>query len=43
MDTKETKVITVASIKGGVGKSTTSLIFASLLSQSFKVLIIDID
>lgn len=43
MDTKETKVITVASIKGGVGKSTTSLIFATLLSQSFKVLIIDID
>ncbi|ETZ18003.1 ATPase, para family protein [Borrelia duttonii CR2A] len=43
MDRKETKVITVASIKGGVGKSTTSLIFATLLSQSFKVLIIDID
>ncbi|AHH08957.1 ParA family protein (plasmid) [Borrelia anserina] len=43
MDTKDTKVITIASIKGGVGKSTTSLIFAALLSQSFKVLIIDID
>lgn len=26
MDKKETKVITIASIKGGVGKSTTSLI-----------------
>ncbi|UGQ16820.1 ParA family protein [Borrelia sp. RT5S] len=43
MDTKKTKVITVASIKGGVGKSTTSLIFATLLAQDHKVLIIDID
>ncbi|WP_445436462.1 ParA family protein [Candidatus Borreliella tachyglossi] len=43
MDTKETKVITIASIKGGVGKSTTSLIFATLLAQNCKVLIIDID
>nr|WKT13976.1 ParA family protein [Borrelia sp. BU AG58] len=43
MDKKKTKVITVASIKGGVGKSTTSLIFSTLLAQEHKVLIIDID
>ncbi|QMU99767.1 AAA family ATPase (plasmid) [Borrelia sp. A-FGy1] len=43
MGTKDTKVITVASIKGGVGKSTTSLVFSTLLAQENKVLIIDID
>ncbi|WP_210362321.1 ParA family protein [Borreliella garinii] len=43
MDKKETKVITIASIKGGVGKSTTSLIFSTLLSIKYKVLLIDID
>ncbi|ACH93798.1 ParA family protein [Borrelia duttonii] len=43
MDKKKSKVITIASIKGGVGKSTTSLIFATLLAQKNRVLLIDID
>ncbi|AHH11338.1 ParA family protein (plasmid) [Borrelia coriaceae] len=43
MDRKKTTIITVASIKGGVGKSTSSIIFATLLSQKYKVLLIDMD
>ncbi|ACH94210.1 ParA family protein [Borrelia duttonii] len=43
MDRKKSKIITIASIKGGVGKSTTSLIFSTLLAQKFKVLLIDMD
>ncbi|UPA18375.1 ParA family protein [Borrelia puertoricensis] len=43
MDRKKPKIITVASIKGGVGKSTTSIIFAILLAKKYKVLLIDID
>ncbi|AHH13150.1 ATPase, para family protein (plasmid) [Borrelia hermsii YBT] len=43
MDRKKPKIITIASIKGGVGKSTSSIIFATLLSQKHKVLLIDMD
>ncbi|ATQ15547.1 ParA family protein (plasmid) [Borrelia miyamotoi] len=43
MDRKKPKVITVASIKGGVGKSTSAIIFATLLSKTHKVLLIDMD
>ncbi|WP_024653056.1 ParA family protein [Borrelia persica] len=43
MDSKKTKIMTLASIKGGVGKSTSSIIFAILLSQKYKVLLIDMD
>ncbi|AHH07563.1 Atpase, para family protein (plasmid) [Borrelia crocidurae DOU] len=43
MDKKKPKVITIASIKGGVGKSTTSIIFATLLAQKYRVLLIDMD
>ncbi|AHH11354.1 ParA family protein (plasmid) [Borrelia coriaceae] len=43
MDNKKTKIITIASIKGGVGKSTTCLIFATLLAKDYKVLLIDMD
>ncbi|WP_445436380.1 ParA family protein [Candidatus Borreliella tachyglossi] len=43
MERKEPKIISIASIKGGVGKSTTCLIFAKLLAQNHKVLLIDMD
>ncbi|AOW96259.1 ParA family protein [Borrelia miyamotoi] len=43
MDKKKTKIITLASIKGGVGKSTSSIIFSTLLARKHKVLLIDMD
>ncbi len=43
MDTKKPKIITIASIKGGVGKSTSAIILATLLSKDNKVLLIDMD
>ncbi|WP_418906022.1 ParA family protein [Borreliella carolinensis] len=43
MDNKKPKIITIASIKGGVGKSTSAIIFTTLLSQDCKVLLIDMD
>ena len=44
MDRKKPKIITIASIKGGVGKSTTALFFSNILSsKGYKVLLIDLD
>ncbi len=44
MDKKKPKIITIASIKGGVGKSTTSLMFTNILSRKDKkILLIDLD
>ncbi|MBB6043348.1 ParA family protein [Borreliella yangtzensis] len=43
MDRKRTKIITIASIKGGVGKSTSAIILSTLLSKEYKVLLIDMD
>ncbi len=40
---KKHKIITIASIKGGVGKSTTSLMFTNILSKNNKILLIDLD
>ncbi|WP_418885643.1 ParA family protein [Borreliella tanukii] len=43
MDNKKPKIITIASIKGGVGKSTSAIIFATLLANDCKILLIDMD
>ncbi|ABH02489.1 hypothetical protein BAPKO_6008 (plasmid) [Borreliella afzelii PKo] len=43
MDRKRTKIITIASIKGGVGKSTSAIVLATLLSKEHTVLLIDMD
>ncbi len=43
MDRENTKIIAIGSIKGGVGKSTSAIIFAKLLSKKYKVLLIDAD
>ncbi len=43
MDKENTKIITIGSIKGGVGKSTSAIIFSTLLSKKYKVLLIDAD
>lgn len=44
MNTKKPKIITIASIKGGVGKSMLSIIFSYILSRANnKVLIVDLD
>ncbi|QFI15047.1 ParA family protein (plasmid) [Borrelia sp. CA_690] len=44
MDKKKSKIITIASIKGGVGKSTTALIFTDILARkNNNILLIDLD
>ncbi|UPA11546.1 ParA family protein (plasmid) [Borrelia parkeri] len=44
MDKRKPKIITIASIKGGVGKSTTALFFSNILSSKrYKTLLIDLD
>ncbi|WP_434757421.1 ParA family protein (plasmid) [Borrelia puertoricensis] len=43
MDRKKQEIITIASIKGGVGKSTSAIIFATLLAKKYEVLLIDMD
>ncbi len=36
MDRKNTKIIAIGSIKGGVGKSTSAIIFSTLLSKKYR-------
>ncbi|UPA12747.1 ParA family protein [Borrelia venezuelensis] len=43
MDKKRTKIITIASIKGGVGKSTSAILFSTIISKKSSVLLIDMD
>ncbi|ACO38366.1 CobQ/CobB/MinD/ParA nucleotide binding domain protein (plasmid) [Borreliella burgdorferi 29805] len=43
MDRENTKIVAICSIKGGVGKSTSAIIFSTLLSKKHKVLLIDAD
>ncbi|AHH11273.1 putative plasmid partition protein (plasmid) [Borrelia coriaceae ATCC 43381] len=44
MDRKKTTIITIASIKGGVGKSMISIVFSYLLKDmDKKILLIDLD
>ncbi|WP_040123468.1 ParA family protein, partial [Borrelia hermsii] len=43
MDRKKTKIITIASIKGGVGKSTSAILFSTIISKNSNVLLIDMD
>ncbi|ACH94088.1 ParA family protein [Borrelia duttonii] len=43
MDKKKPKIVSIASIKGGVGKSTSAIILSKLLSQKYKVLLVDMD
>ncbi|ACN52974.1 CobQ/CobB/MinD/ParA nucleotide binding domain protein (plasmid) [Borreliella valaisiana VS116] len=43
MGNKKSKIITIASIKSDVGKSTSSIMFATFLAQKYKILLIDID
>ncbi|MCR8910006.1 ParA family protein [Borreliella burgdorferi] len=43
MDRRKCKIICLSSIKGGVGKSVSAIIFAQILSMKYKVLLIDMD
>ncbi len=38
MDRENTKIITIVSIKGGVGKSTSAIIFATPLFKKYRLL-----
>ncbi len=44
MDRKKSNIITIANLKGGVGKSTLSILFSYILKDlGKKVLLIDMD